>query len=73
MNMLLVAKEIRENDAVAEKVGEKIAAVFHLKKDANQPDRWKTVWGNKTNIGVARTMLRLMEEEVTQIQFEAKK
>ena len=63
MNIREAAKRINTDDAVAAKVGVKIAAIFHLKRDEQHPDRWKTVWGNKSDAGLARTMLRVIEEE----------
>ncbi len=63
MNFLEAAKRIDADDEVAAKVGAKIAAVFHLKRDDIHADRWKTVWGNKSDAGLARTMLRVIKEE----------
>lgn len=52
----------RLSDEQAEKYGEQIAEVFHMRVDHDHPDRYKTWWGTKTPVGVYRTALRLVKE-----------
>jgi len=49
-----------ETDAADARMGALIAELLHLKRDAQ--GRWPTAWGNKTDIGLARTLRRVLEE-----------
>ena len=40
--------------------GELIAFVLNLKRSENFPDRVDTTWGNKTMVGLYRTMKRIV-------------
>ena len=53
------------SDEQADKLGQKFADVLELKRDSEHPrTRWKTAWGSKTNMGLARTIAGII------IQFE---
>lgn len=43
-------------------IGARLAEIFNLKHDPDYPDRWLMEGGNKTNIGLARSFLRIAEE-----------
>lgn len=43
------------------KRGELIAFVLELKRNGTFPDRVDTTWGNKTMVGLYRTMKRIVE------------
>ncbi len=43
-------------------IGKKIAELFMLRKDRENPGRFKTYWGNKTAVGIFETVKRLGEE-----------
>lgn len=61
--LVATAQRIRNDDETAFIIGEKIANLLYLKKDKEHSDRWPTTGGTKTNQGLARTVLRIMEEE----------
>lgn len=42
--------------------GEILIQVLHLKKDRNAPGRYLTTWGNKTPLGLFRTIERIIED-----------
>lgn len=42
--------------------GEKMAKVLMLKKSKTHKDRWKTVYGNKTSLGLFRTLKGMIED-----------
>ena len=42
-------------------IGEKIAEMLHLEKDAN--GRYPTTWGSKTDIGLAASLIRVIDEK----------
>lgn len=44
-----------------EKRGKLIIEVFMLKRASNNPVRFRTMWGDKTALGVYETMSRLIE------------
>lgn len=51
------------SDAEQARRGQLIADMFYLKKDLpDHPDRFKSTGGNKTALGVFRTMQRLIED-----------
>jgi hypothetical protein len=52
------------DDAVASKVGKYLAFHLGLRPDPEHSDRWRTGWGTKTNAGLARTILRMLEGEI---------
>lgn len=55
-----------DDDAVASKVGKYLAHHLGLRIDPENPDRWRTGWGTKTNAGLARTILSAIEKESEQ-------
>lgn len=56
---LKTAEEI--DDATAEKIGAALAKVLQLKKSKEYSNRWETNAGNKTNIGLYRTVYAILE------------
>lgn len=54
---MIINLEVLSDDALAEKVGAELAKELQLKRSACYNDRWETGWGNKTNKGLARTVL----------------
>ena len=55
MNILYSPKEKDE-------IGNIIASVFLLRRDSKRPNTYKTMWGNKTPIGIFETFLRIVKE-----------
>ena len=49
------------NEAHLSRVGNKIATVLDLKK--NKYDRYNTTWGGKTDLGLYRTVNRILQED----------
>lgn len=52
-----------DDDERADKLGAKLAEMLHLRRDSEHKDRWQTTWGSKTNAGLARSILRVLQEE----------
>jgi hypothetical protein len=46
-----------------ERIGREIALELQLKPMKDEPDKYDLIGGTKTNIGLARTVLRIFEEE----------
>lgn len=44
------------------KFGEEVAEMLMLRKDKEHQDRWQTTWGSKTNVGLARCIIRVVED-----------
>ena len=44
--------------------GAELADVLHLRRDPKHKDRWLTTWGNKTDLGLYLTVLRIIEGEL---------
>ncbi len=44
--------------------GALLAHVLKLRKDSEHKDRWQTTWGTKTDLGLFRTVKRIVEEGV---------
>ena len=49
------------DDATAEKIGAALAKVLQLRKSKEHKDRWETSCGDKTNIGLYRTVYNVLE------------
>ena len=51
-------------DKEEEKIGDKIAEIFKLKRSTEYPDRWvmQHPFGTKTSLGLFRTFRRINEE-----------
>lgn len=62
-NLMAAANRIREDDVEADRIGAMFADVLNLKRDREHRDRWRTDWGTKTNTGLARTILAVLETE----------
>lgn len=57
--------EIEECDnAFTNELGGKLADILKLRRDPDHKNRWQTMDGNKTNIGLARTVIRILEESL---------
>lgn len=54
---------INVDDALADHIGRTIGDVLKLRRDRDDKTRWATTWGNKTNAGLARSVLRMLLEE----------
>ena len=53
-----------ENDAdFAARAGDRIIEALQLKPMGYDKTRFDTKWGDKTNVGIARTVLRFLLEE----------
>lgn len=52
--------ELSEQEKI--RIGTSIAKLFMLRKDTVHKDRYKTLWGNKTALGVYYTFERVMED-----------
>lgn len=50
------------SEETAEKLGAEIAGIFKLRRDSEHKDRWQTTWGSKTNKGIARSVVALVEK-----------
>ncbi len=57
-------ESIASDEAFTEALGEKLAAILNLKRNKAFPKtkRWWTTEGSKTSIGLARTLIRILEE-----------
>jgi len=54
---------IEESDeAFTEALGARLAEVLKLRRDPNHADRWDICDGNVTNKGLARRIVRILEE-----------
>ena len=53
-------KDISESEQI--KLGNLLAQVFHLKRDVEHPDRYRTNWGTKTAKGVYLVACRIINE-----------
>lgn len=60
-----IERAVETDDAIAEAIGLELSQMLHLKPDRHQPDRIKTAWGSKTNIGLARSVLRVIADKLT--------
>lgn len=63
INLITAADRIRTDDVEADRIGAKIAETLYLKPSREHSDRWNTDWGTKTNAGLARTVVRILEDE----------
>ena len=61
--LMAAANRIRTDDAEAARIGAMFAEVLNCKRDKEHKDRWRTDWGTKTDIGLARTILSALETE----------
>lgn len=52
-----------ESDAECSRRGANVAALLGLKPTREHRDRFDTAWGNKTAMGLYRTLLRVMSGE----------
>lgn len=48
------------------RAGALLAEALYLERDEEHPDRWKTAWGTKTNVGLVRTILAQIEQAAPQ-------
>lgn len=55
-------RAIDNGDPISERIGAAIAKELKMRRDPRQRERWNLVNGNKTNIGLARTVLRIILE-----------
>lgn len=53
---------VEHSDEAAAGIGRQLVDVFNLKKAKGYSDRYDTLGGTKTDIGVARTVLRILGE-----------
>jgi hypothetical protein len=58
--MQTIVREYTEQEQA--EMGRKLAKVFHMKRDPQRRDRWQTTWGNKTDLGLFRTIVGVVEE-----------
>ncbi len=42
--------------------GALLAQILKLRRDREYPDRWQTEWGTKTNLGLFRIVVRIVED-----------
>lgn len=49
------------NEDVEEKIGAQLARVFKLRRDPEHKDRWQTAVGTKTNVGLFRTVVGIIQ------------
>jgi|GEM_PF-5258920 len=54
-----------DDDATADRIGQKLAQLLHLPRVLTGPDRgrYRTAWGSKTPAGLARTVARVLHED----------
>lgn len=60
-NLESLANLIKTDDGTANTVGVMLAEILQCTRDKKRKDRWKTTQGSKTNIGLARTVLSILE------------
>ena len=53
-------KELSEQEKI--KIGGDIAKLLILRKDTVHHDRYQTLWGTKTALGIYHTFQRIMED-----------
>lgn len=53
--------KIENDEAMLEMYGAQIAKIFLLRRDEEHRERFETRWGSKSEIGIARTILRMAE------------
>jgi len=52
-------------DIEKSEIGEKLAEILMLKEDKGyNPKRYKTLWGNKTTLGLYGTIKRILENKL---------
>lgn len=51
------------NKSIGEQIatGAEIARLFRMRRDPEHKDRWQTTWGNKTDLGIYNTVLRVAQ------------
>lgn len=55
--------EIEEEDnKFTEQLGSNLASILRLRRDPEYRDRWQTSHGSKSNLGLARTIVAILEE-----------
>ena len=61
-----VKDRLTENiDVVTElAIGARLADVLQLRRDREHKDRWQTTAGNKTDLGIYRTIVAIILEEI---------
>lgn len=57
---------VQNNDVAAATLGDQLIKLLQLKRKGNQ--RVDTSWGDKTNIGLARTIIRLLEDNAIELR-----
>lgn len=56
---LLTDKERTEQEQAA--LGRRFAKTFGMRRDKEHPDRWRTSEGTKTDLGLYRTVKRMLD------------
>jgi len=50
------------NEAEEARRGALLAKILRLRRDRQDRDRWQTDWGTKTDLGLFRTVARIVED-----------
>lgn len=64
LNLVIAAERIRSDDQEADKIGGKLVQMLHLRPVPQLKGQWQTQWGTKTNAGVARCIIAVLEESL---------
>lgn len=54
------------NEQQLSKLGAELARQLKLHVSTDHPDRWDIEGGDKTNLGLARTVIRIIEDALTE-------
>lgn len=52
---------IHNDEKFANKAGQKLVEMLALKRSPTNKNRWKTSWGDKTDAGLARSIITILE------------
>jgi hypothetical protein len=63
-NLIIAAERIRSDDKEADRIGAKLVQMLHLRRAPQLKGQWQTRWGTKTNAGVARCIIAVLEESL---------
>ena len=55
---------IRLSPLTAQRLGAKLAEALQLRRSPLHADRWSTAWGTKSDEGLARTVARIVADEL---------
>lgn len=63
IHLKVAANRIRTDDDAADRIGASLADMLQCSRSKERPGWWDTNWGRKTNRGLARTVISMLENE----------